>query len=175
MAGTLEPQIAELRRTNAELEQRLGEALAREAATAEVLQVINSSPGDLAPVFDAILEKALWLCEAAFGVLIIWDGEQFHSVAFRGVTGDLIEAMSMPRQSVPGTFADRLLHGEDIISSLDLREVDASHLGPGARALLRHGARAHTIVALRKDDRLLGAITIYREQARPFRSEERRV
>ena len=75
---------AEIRRANAELRRRLDEALAREAATAEVLQVINSSPGDLAPVFDAMLEKALRLCEAAFGILHSYDGELFHHVATQG-------------------------------------------------------------------------------------------
>ena len=79
--------MAALRR---ELDARTAErdeALAREAAIAEVLQVINSSPGDLIPVFDVILEKATRVCEAAFGVLLTWDGERLHRVAFRGVTG----------------------------------------------------------------------------------------
>ena len=81
MTALLEDENAGLRRANAELRKQLDEALAREAATAEVLQVINSSPGDLAPVFDAILEKAMRLCDAAYGQLHTFDGERFHPAA----------------------------------------------------------------------------------------------
>jgi len=153
---------------NRRLREELREALAREAAMAEVLQVINSSPGDLSPVFDAMLEKALRLCEAYFGLLIIWDGEVFHRVAFQGVPAELIEAMRQPLKPVPGGFADRLVRGERVIAVPDLLDATGQPIGSGAQLLVRFGARSYLGVALRRDDALLGAIVIYRREVRPF-------
>src|SRR6516225_9988927 len=145
-----EQLIADLRRHLAEREAELAECKAerdasrdQQAATAEVLQVINSSPGDLAPVFDAILEKATRVCEAVFGTLLTWDGERFHWVAFRGLPTELVEALQQVTLA-PGNrrpVADRIVRGEMVISMPDLREE--AHRGvPVAQAFLRHGAAA---------------------------------
>src|SRR5215813_7778544 len=93
MTASLEDDVAELRRANAELRQRLDEALAREAATAKVLGVINSSPGDLTPVFDAMLQKAHTLSGAAHGVMMIRDGETFRTVAVNGLERAFVDAV----------------------------------------------------------------------------------
>jgi adenylate cyclase len=157
---------------NARLLTETREALEQQTATAEVLGLINSSPGDLAPVFDAMLEKAMRLCETELCNLMTWDGERFHRIAFRGVPEHLIEQMRQPMRPVPGSFADQLVRGKDLICHADLQDAEPGAVGPGAEALMRFGVRARAMVALRKDERLLGAISVYRTEARPFSGKQ---
>src|SRR5712671_4230372 len=126
--------IAELRRELAQYKTALAEALEQQTATAEVLQVINSSPGDLAPVFEAMLEKAMRLCEAAFGFLTTYDGKRFTPAAMRGVPASLATyfsaGMDQPR---PGEAHARLLAGEELIHSIDQKDEEPYRVGSPLR------------------------------------------
>jgi GAF domain-containing protein len=151
------------------------EALAQQTATAEVLQVINSSPGDLATVFDAMLEKAMELCGAAFGMLQGYDGEQFEAIALRGLPPTYAEFLrSKPPRSGPGTAPARIVSGEPVVHIADLKAEDAYLNGdPRRRAMVDlGGARSSIVVGLRKDEQLLGSISVYRQEVRPFTDKQ---
>jgi len=182
MTATLEDEVADLQRTNAELQRRLEEALAerdealeQRTATAEVLGVINSSPGDLAPVFAAMLEKATSLCGAAFGVLWIVDANQVRAAASHEVPAAYRDFLTNepsspgPRSGGAQTIREKsVLHFADAASgeaycSRDPFAVAAVELG-GVRTLLN--------APLIKDDNVLGILAIYRKEVRPFTDKQ---
>jgi class 3 adenylate cyclase/predicted component of type VI protein secretion system len=159
---------------NARLLTETREALDQQTATAEVLQVINSSPGDLAPVFDAMLEKALALCDAAYGHMLTYDGESFTAVAARGPAAivDFFRDRP-PTRPAPGTTMYRLLQGERFAQVADLAGEVSGRGNPTRRALVDlGGARSGVSVGLRKDGALLGAISLYRQEVEPFSDKQ---
>src|SRR6516164_6489919 len=160
---------------NARLITETREALEQQTATAEVLQVINSSPGNLAPVFDEMLAKAMRLCEAAFGFFSVYDGQQFKAAVQRGVPEKLAEYLATGMdQPQPGDSHWRLLAGEDIVHNLDCMDEDAYRAGnPLRRAAVDiGGVRSALVVALRKDRALIGAFTLYRTEVRAFSDKQ---
>src|SRR5437660_2898056 len=176
MTAKLDHEVGDLKRR---LDQALGErdeAEAQKTAMAEVLEIINSSPGDLAPVFDAMLEKATRLCEAAFGIMNTYDDGQYKAVALHRVPPALEEVFLDPAtpQPAPNSPPMRLTRGEDVVNVEDLAAIDASaRSDPRGRAMVDIGrARSYLTVALRKDGRLLGSIAAYRQEVRPFSDKQ---
>src|SRR5438874_8848014 len=160
---------------NARLITETREALEQQTATAEVLQVINSSPGDLAPVFDAMLEKALSLCGAAFGILLTYDGDRFRHGALHSIPAAYARFMrEHPPIYGPGTAPGRLALGERLVHVLDMTTTDSYLSGDPNRRAIADLAGARTLVAvpLRKDNALLGAIVVFRQEVRPFTDKQ---
>jgi GAF domain-containing protein len=158
---------------NARLITETREALEQQTATAEVLQVINSSPADLAPVFDAVLEKALRICGAAFGILSGFDGKGFPLLAAHGVPETYLPLAHL-RRPLPGMPLDRLTLGEALVHIEDITAGAGYRSGnPREQVVIEQaGARTAVWVALRKDEVLLGALTIYRTKVRPFTDKQ---
>jgi len=163
-----------------ELTQRTAErdeALEQQTATAEVLQVINSSSGDLVPVFEAILEKAHRLCGIDFGALQLEDRGKFRSVAARGLAASLTELLRRPYEPIPGSPPSRLLSGERIVHIADMAELAVQRtnermVDTRAQAVAEHGFRTGLFVPLRKDSELLGYIVAMRREVRPYAERE---
>jgi class 3 adenylate cyclase len=167
--------VADLRRELAERTAERDESEAQKAAMAEVLEVINSSSGDLAPVFDAILDKAMQLCAAAFGVLWTCDGEFLRAAAHRGVPPAYVKFIQdVPARPTPGSTPFRLAQGEDVVRIDDIRGDEDNKLGHPHRLAVVElgGGRSLLAAALRKDDALLGAFIIYRQEVRPFTDKQ---
>jgi len=175
MLANPEQLVADLQRQLAECQAEREEGLQRETAMAEMLQVINSSPGDLTPVFDAMLEKATRLCDAAFGWFWTYEDDRFQATALRGAPLALVEFLRQPvRGFHGGTGVGRLLHGERVTIHLDMVAEEAYEAGdPLRRAIVDlGGARSAVTVALRRDETSLDALTIYRQEVRPFTKKQ---
>ncbi len=171
--GDPDPTIAELKRQLDERTAERDEALSQQTATAEILQIINRSAGDAEPVFDAILERAMRLCDAAFGGLLVPDGEFIKYIAFRNVPAGFMHFLThnpVRLRTLLGSAYDSLstLHVVDLTKEEGYRRrvpVVVSAVEDG-------GIRTPVCVPLVKDGALIGAFTIYRQEVRPFTSRQ---
>ena len=161
-----------------ELRQRtddLTESLEQQTATAEILQTINRSPGDVAPVFDAMVESAMHFCQADYGHVYSYDGEFFHLIAAHGEPRylDWIKQTG-PRLPENSLTLERVISGAPFVHIADIAEDDTYRSGnPRARTIVDK-FDIHTLltVALRKEDKLLGSFVLYRRVARPFSEKQ---
>jgi len=158
---------------NARLLTETREALEQQTATAEVLGVINSSPGDLVPVFDAVLDKALRLCGAAYGDLLRYDSRLFHLMAAAHDEPQIAERRR-PFQPTPDSLLDRIVAGEDVVFVEDVLESPDYRKGVGAfqRLVDAGGYRSVLSVALRKEGVLFGGISVFRKEVQPFSGKQ---
>jgi GAF domain-containing protein/CheY-like chemotaxis protein len=158
--------------------RELSESLEQQTATSEVLQVISSSPGDLAPVFDAMLENATRLCEAKFGVLLRSEGDALRAVALHGAPPAYAEERRRLPMSRPGpmTMLGRALRTKQPVQIADIRDEpdgsDSGAISTGAKLAKLAGARTTLAVPMVKERELVGAILIYRQEVRPFTDKQ---
>ena len=154
---------------NARLLSELRKSLEQQTATSEVLSVISSSPGELEPVFKAMLENATRICEAKFGVLYRFDGQAFHFAAEVGAPLEYTEFNRRrgPFQPVPGGHLERVMLTKQVSHTADA----AAEAVPGIAAKLA-GARTQVVVPMLKEGNLIGAIIIYRQEVLPFTDKQ---
>jgi len=160
---------------NTRLFNETKEALEQQTATSEVLEIISSSPGELGPVFQKMLENACRVCEANFGFMQLWDGECFTSPAAYNVPPALAALrMNVPVRPHPLSGLYEAVQTRRVVHRHDVRE------SPTYRAGVAHvveiadlgGARTLVIVPMLKEDQFLGSITMYRQEVRPFTDKQ---
>ena len=162
-----------------ELRQRtddLGEALEQQTATSEVLQVISRSPGDLEPVFEAMLANAMRLCEAKFGTINLHDGNQFRIVAEYNVppTFTATRLRQGPFRPHPASGHANVVRTKQVVHIDDLTATPPYREGDPAVTAMADlgGARTIVVVPMLKENDLLGTMTVFRQEVRPFTDKQ---
>ena len=154
---------------NTRLLNELRESLEQQTATAEVLKVISSSPGDLEPVFEAMLQNSVGICEAGFGQMFLREGDDVRLVATVGIPTALVEFDTQRGafEPSPGGGLDQVIRTKQVAHIADLAAEHASY--PPARL---GGARSYMAVPMLREGELVGAIAIYRQEVRPFTDKQ---
>ena len=159
---------ADLQKQVAALTSELEEAREQQAATSDVLKVISSSPGELEPVFKAMLESALRICEAEFGMLMLYSGDgSFDTRVMVGAPPALVDVLYRSFTPPPGNPLDRMLRTKKTVHVVDAAAEKAKPLSAQLA-----GARSHISVPMVKQNEVVGAIAIYRTEVRPFTDKQ---
>jgi signal transduction histidine kinase len=181
-AADLEKQLdlrtRELNESQTKLDLRtreLSEALDQQTATAEVLRVISSSPGDLQPVFEAMLVNAVRICEAKFGTLYLREGDAFRAAALHNAPPAFVEFWQRgPHRPGPSAVLSRVLRTKQVVHISDITAdqayIERDPLFIAAAEL--GGFRTVLAVPMLKETHVLGAIYIYRQELRPFSDKQ---
>ena len=156
--------------------RELSDALEQQTATSDVLSVISRSPGELEPVFAAMLDNAVRLCDAKLGNLWLREGDRFRIAAQRGAPPAYAEYIQREQvvDAVPGTAIGRVAATREVIQIADARLEDA-YAKPGwmhRGTIELAGARTIIGVPMLKDDELIGVIIIFRQEVRPFTDKQ---
>jgi GAF domain-containing protein len=161
---------------NARLFDETKEALAQQTATAEVLRVISSSPGDLTPVFDTLLGNAARLCEAQFGNLLLYEGDAVRVGANYNMPSGFKEQFRPGAVFQPGPTApvSRAAASKSFVHIVDLKLEDAyKERDPPVVAVVElGGARSMLVVPMLKERKAIGALSIFRQVVRPFTDKQ---
>ena len=147
----------------------------QQTATSEVLGLISSSPGELAPVFESLLANAKHLCGAKFGMLALREGDAFRTVALHGATAEYTEARWRAPLIRPAadTGLGRVLRTKQVVQIADVQAVAGYVDNPVQTPLAQlAGARSMLTAPMLKEGGLIGVIEIYRQEVRPFTEKQ---
>ena len=170
MAGKLQESYADLEKKVEDRTRELSESLEQQTATSEVLRVISSSPGDLQPVFNTMLENATRICEAQLGALFLYEGGTLRVPAHLGVQPEMV-AYFREREGKPpaiGTAVERVIATKKVVHSADIGS-DAALTSPAAKIA---GARSYVAVPMLKEGDVVGVIALYRTSVQPFSDKQ---
>jgi GAF domain-containing protein len=156
--------------------RELTESLEQQTATSEVLQVISSSPGNLEPVFAAMLENAARICDANFGNIFRWDGDALHLIATHNTPSSFAEYRKrQPLPLKPNLPFARMVAARAIVHCADAAALPAyveQHDTEVAAAVELGGVRTFVAVPMLKENNLIGALIVYRQEVRPFTDKQ---
>ncbi len=162
-------ELAEARKQFAEAREQLAEALEQQTATSEMLKIISSSPGELKPVFDAVLENAIGICKAKFGVMFRFEDELSYAVATVNLPPP-VERFFQQRGRLkpsPGSDLEVLWKSKKVVHTIDMSK------SPNPTRIARLAdVRTQINVPMLKDGELVGAIAIFRQEVRPFTNKQ---